>query len=200
MSNVIYEASIYSREISYRNFKGEVITELLQFALDPMQLMEIIASFQPKKVKSGNPARNGQEIELRDEEQLKLVRNLAIKAAGRPSDDGNSWLPYEDFDNDLAGKAFLVKLASSDGDRREFSEKVILAPFRAFVEFTEADPTNTPADIQQFKQMLAQMENIFKMPDPKQETLEERRARLAAELAAMGDGPAEGTQNPQPLG
>jgi hypothetical protein len=194
MSELIYEASVYSRTVAYRNFKGEENKVVLYFALDPLQLMQVIATFQPKKIKSGNPARQGQTAELRDEEQLKFVRDLACKAAGTPSDDGESWEPFTDFEDSLAGKAFLTKLTASDGDRREFSEKVILAPFRAFVEFASADPTNTPKDIQQFKQMLSQMENIFKMPEQQDESLEERRARLAAELAAIESGPAEGTQ------
>ena len=44
--------------------------------------------------------------------------------------------------------------------------------------------------------MLSQMENIFKTPSPQDETLEERRARLAAELESL-EGPAEGTQAQQ---
>lgn len=194
MSQRIYEASVYSRTISYRNFKGEEKTVELFFALDPLQLMQIIASFQPKKVKSGNPARANADMEVSDEEQLKFIRNLACKAAGTPSEDGESWVAWEDFEDDLAGKAFLTKLASSDGDRREFAEKCVLAPFRAFVEFAREDPTNSAKDTQQFATMLVQMENIFTVPDKSNESLEDRRARLAAEMAALDAGPAEGTQ------
>lgn len=191
MSDRIYEASVYSRTISYRNFNGEVNHAELFFALDPLQLMEVIATFQPKRIKSGNPARNGQVAELSDEEQLKFTRDLACRAAGTPSTDGETWEPFEDFADSLVGKAFLTKLTSSDGDRKEFAEKVILAPFREFVGFAKADPTNTPKDVQQFEQMLAQMENIFRMPDKPQETIEERRARLAAELEALQSTPDE---------
>lgn len=194
MSELVYEASVYSRTLNYKNFKGEQKTVQLYFALDPLQLMQFIAGFEPKKVKSGNPARNGQPQEMSAEEQLKFVRNIAVKAAGTPSEDGESWTPFENFEDDLAGKAFLTKLASSDGDRKEFAEVVILAPFRAFVQFAQADPSNSPADVKQFLEMLQQMENIFKAPEPKQETLEERRARLMAEMNALDSGPAEGTQ------
>lgn len=190
MSNLVYEASVYSRTLSYRNFKGEENTVQLFFALDPLQLMQMIAGFEPKKVKSGNPARNGQAMELSAEEQLKFVRKIAVEAAGTPSDDGESWTPFTDFEESLAGKAFLTKLASSDGDRKEFAEKVILAPFRAFVQYATSDESNSQADVKQFGEMLVQMERIFKAPDPKEESLEERRARLLAEMEALGDGPA----------
>lgn len=194
MSELVYEASVYNRVVSYRNFKGQEKKVSLYFALDPLQLMTFIASFEPKKIKSGNPARNGQNAEMSAEEQLKFVRNIAIKAAGTPSEDGESWTPFEGFEDDLAGKAFLTKLASSDGDRKEFAEVVILAPFRAFVQFANADESNSPADVKQFNEMLQQMENIFKAPEPAKETLEERRARLIAEMQALEEGPAEGTQ------
>lgn len=200
MSELIYEASVYSRTVSYKNFKGEEKTVELQFALDPLQLMQIIATFQPKKVRSGNPARNNQPAEISDEEQLKFFRDIAVKSAGHTSEDGESWTPFEGFEDDLAGKAFLTKLASSDADRREFAEKVLLAPFRTFVGFAVNDPSNTDRDKQGFQKMLGELENIFKVPDPKDESLDDRRARLAAEMAALdAAGPAEGTQNPQPL-
>lgn len=185
MSELVYEASVYSRTLSYKNFKGEENKVTLYFALDPLQLMTFIAGFEPKKVKSGNPARNNQDRDMTPQEQLEFVRKLAVQAAGTPSDDGESWEPFENFEDSLAGKAFLTKLVTSDGDRREFAEKVILAPFDAFVEFAEQDPSNTPADIQQFKIMQTQMKAIFQVPAQQEETLEERRARLAAELAAM---------------
>lgn len=200
MTELIYEASVYSRTIAYKNFKGEEKSVDLQFALDPLQLMQIIATFQPKKVKSGNPARAGQPAEITDEQQLKFFKDIAVKSAGSMTEDGESWIPFEGFENDLAGKAFLTKLASSDADRKEFAEKVLLAPFRTFVNFAVNDPGNTAQDKQQFQTMLAQLENIFKVPDAKDESLEEKRARLAAEMAALESaGPAEGTQNPQPI-
>ena len=37
--------------------------------------------------------------------------------------------------------------------------------------------------------MLAQLEKVFAMPTPDDETLEDRRERLAAELRALGEGP-----------
>lgn len=190
---LVYEASVYSRNISYRNFKGEISSTDLYFALDPLTLMQLISSFEVKAVKSGNPARAGKQ-EISEEAQLKFIRNLASKAAGFPSEDGETWEPFEDFENTLVGKAFLTKLTSSDGDRREFAEKVVLAPFEAFVNYAKADPSNSPKDTQEFETMLQQMRNIFKAPEEKQETLEERRARLAAELAAAeaaAQNPAE---------
>lgn len=187
MSNLIYEASVYNRTVTYKNFKGETVTVDLYFALDPLQLMSVMASIETKKVKSGNPALNGRDAEISDEAQIKMVRDLAVRSAGTPSDDGETWIPFEDFDQTIAGKAFLTKLASSDADRREFSEKVILAPFRAFVDFAVADESNSSKDKQQFKTMLTQMENIFKEPEATAETLEERRARLAKELETLGD-------------
>lgn len=193
MSKRIYEASVYTRDVSYKNFKGDVVERTLMFALDPLQLMQVISTVQPKKIKSGNPALNGKEEEISDTDQLKFIRDLAVKSAGSTSEDGETWIPWENFDNDLAGKAFLTKLTSSDNDRREFAEKVILDPFRAFVGFASEDEGNSPTDIANFKGMLAQMENVFKMPDAKVETIDEKRERLARELAAMGG--ADGSDN-----
>lgn len=185
MSNITYESSVYKRTVSYTNFKGEKNETTLYFALDPLQLLQVMASLEDKSTKrSGNPAKRASNG-ISDEAQLKMVRDLAIRSAGFPSEDGETWEPFENFENTIAGKAFMTKLTSSDGDRREFSEKVILDPFRAFVKYAEADETNTAAEVQQFTTMLAQMENIFKMPSPQDETLEERRARLAAELESL---------------
>lgn len=184
MSQITYEASVYSRTVKYRNFKGEVRETELFFALDPLQLMQAIASFAPKaNTKSGNPAKRA-SAEISDEDQIKFVRDLAQMAAGFPSDDGESFESFPEFTDSIAGKAFLTQLVSSDADRQEFSEKVILDPFRAFVSYAEADPSNTKKETQQLKTMLAQLENVFidKNPD---ESLEDRRARLAAELAAL---------------
>lgn len=188
MSQLTYEASVYSRLVKYTNFHGKAQEVTLHFALDPLKLMEVIGTFQPKKSKSNNPARRNQVESISDEEQIRFVRELAITAAGVPSDDGESWEEFDDFEESLAGKAFMTKLLSSDGDRKEFAEKVILSPFRAFVEYAEADETNTPKEVAQFREMVTQLENVFKAPAPENESLEDRRARLAAELAAMDKG------------
>lgn len=184
MSQLTYEASVYSRTVTYRNFKGVEQTAELTFALDPIQLMAAIASFNPKTSKSRNPAKQGQP-EISDEEQIKFVQSLASKAAGFPSDDGESWEPFDNFENTIAGKAFLTQLVSSDKDRSEFAQQVILDPFRAFANFAEADKSNSPQDVANLRTMLTQLENVFSEGPPKDETLEERRARLEADLAAL---------------
>lgn len=186
-NTLFYEASVYTRTVSYKNFKGEERSVELYFALDPLELMSIIANFQPtKRSKSGNPAKRNQEaeLELTDEQQLRFFRDLCIKSAGEASNDGEAWESFPDFDTTLAGKAFLTKLASSEDDRKEFAEKVILNPFKAFVNFAKQDPTNSAAEIQQFEKMAQQMENIF-APAPSNESYEEKKARLAAELASL---------------
>lgn len=192
MSQLTYEAAVYSRTVKYKNFKGDTNDMVLYFALDPIQLMSIIASFVPKATKSRNPAKRG-EPEISDEEQIKFIRTIATRSAGFPSDDGESWEPFEDFENTIAGKAFLTQLVSSDKDRREFSEKVILDPFRAFVGYSTADPSNSKSETDNLQAMLKQLENVFIGKDD--ESLEERRARLMREMDALG-GPAEGTQLP----
>lgn len=184
---LVYEASVYSRTVNYKNFNGESKSSKLYFALDPLQLMAVMASYSPKKIKSGNPALNGKDAEMTDEQQITMVRQLAIKSAGTPSDDGESWTPFEDFGDSIAGKAFMTKLVSSDADRREFSEKVILAPFRAFAQYFMQDPSNSDKEVKELQAMLAQVENVFKVPDVKNETSEERAARLKAELKALED-------------
>ncbi len=191
MSQLTYEASVYKRTVKYKNFKGETNETTLYFALDPIQLMQAIASFAPKASRSKNPAKQANP-EITDEEQIKFVRSLAEKAAGFPSEDGETWEPFDNFADTIAGKAFLTQLVSSDGDRKEFSEKVILDPFRAFVGYAEADPTNEAKDTQQLRTMLSQLENVF--VGKQDESIEDRRARLAAEMAALEEGPAEGTQ------
>lgn len=183
-TEIVYEASVYERTVTYKNFKQEQQSVKLYFALDPLELMAMIASFAPRKSRSKNPAKQGQE-EINDADQIKFIRDVAVKAAGAPSDDGESWEPFEDFENTIAGKAFLTKLASSDGDREEFAQKVLLDPFRAFVKFAEADHTNTPSDIAQFKRMVGQLENIFSTKAPENESREEREARLERDLAAL---------------
>lgn len=185
MSNLVYEASVYAHTLTYKNFKGETRTSELYFALDPLQLLAAIANYTPRKVKSGNPALNGQAADMTDEEQIKLVRGLASKAAGTPSDDGESWIPFEDFGDSIAGKAFLTKLVTSDEERRKFSEQVMLDPMRAYVGYAMEDASNSPKELQELKDMLHKMENIFKSPEVKDESPEDRRARLKAELESL---------------
>lgn len=182
MSQITYEASVYTSLVKYRNFKGKEQEFMLHFALDPIQLMQTIASFAPKASKSKNPAKQGTP-EITDEEQIKFVRGIACKAAGFPSDDGESFEPFENFENTIAGKAFLTQLVSSDSARKNFAEMVILAPFAAFVSYAESDPSNTKEETQQLRTMLGQLENVFVGKD--NESLEERRSRLQAEMAAL---------------
>ena len=182
---IVYEAAVYSRTISYKNFKSEENSLELHFALDPIQMLEVIASIPVKKVKSGNPTRRDEDSQISEGDQLKFMRDIANKVAGFPSNDGESWEPFEDFANTLAGKAFIIKLASSDVDRKEFAEKVILDPFRAFVKFASADEGNNKAEVAQFQKMLAQFERIFTVAINKDESIEERRARLEAEMAQL---------------
>jgi len=183
MSQITYEASVYKRTVKYKNFKGETTETTLYFALDPIQLMQAIAGFAPKANRSKNPAKQANP-EITDEEQIKFVRTLAEKAAGFPSDDGETWEPFDNFADTIAGKAFLTQLVSSDADRKEFAENVILDPFRAFVSFAEADPSNEAKETQNLRTMLGQLENVFVGKD-NNESLEDRRARLAAEMAAL---------------
>lgn len=186
MSEQIYEASVYARTVKYTNFKGKEQTVELYFALDPLQLMSLVAGFKPKAAKkSGNPARANDTSAITDEESIKFVRDLAQKSAGFPSDDGESFEPFVEFSDSLAGKAFLTKLAASDVDRQEFAEKVILNPFRAFVGFALAEEGNTEKEKQEFRAMLSQLENVFTVKPRSGESLEERKARLAAELASI---------------
>lgn len=189
MSNVTYEASVYERTVKYKNFKGETNETTLYFALDPMQLMQAIANFAPKPSKSKNPAKQAQP-EISDGEQIKFVRDLSTKAAGFPSEDGETWEPFDNFADTIAGKAFITQLVSSDADRKEFAERVILDPFRAFVNFAEADPSNNVKDTAQLRTMMGQLENVFVGKD-ETESLEDRRARLQAEMAALEEGPAD---------
>lgn len=185
MTQITYQATVFTKTVTYTNFKGETKTIELSFALDPMQLMGVIASVETKKGRSKNPAATGG---FSDEQQLKFVRDLAAKSAGFASDDGESWEPFEDFEDSLAGKAFMTWLVSSDEGRRTFSETVVLKPFADYVSFVEADPSNTPAEVQQLKTMLSQLSNIFKTPAPKGESAEDRRARLEQELASLEEG------------
>ena len=180
---IYYEASVYERVVRYINFKGERQEVQVFFALDPIELMALIAGFNPKRSKSNDPSKRGKEV-IDEGDQLKFVRDIALKAAGTPSEDGESWTPWPDFGETLAGKTFLTKLTSSDGDRGEFAQKVLLDPFRAFVKFAEADPTNTQKDVQNFKQMIGQLERIFTAPDTN-ESIDEKRERLAREMAAL---------------
>lgn len=183
--NKLYEASVYSFNIDYRNFNGQVKTATLNFSMHPLQLMEVFSSYKPRTIKSGNPSINGKSAEMTDEDQIKMVQRLAGQAAGTPTEDGEAWIPFEDFTDSIAGKAFLTRLVSSDQTRREFSEKVLLDPFRAFMRFARQDPTNSPKEIAELENTLKKMEDVFKTPEPYKETDEERRARLHAELAKL---------------
>lgn len=185
MSNPIYEASVYGSTVSYKNFKGVEKTQTLYFALDPLKLMELVSSLKKPASKSGNPALRNKPDEITDSEQLKFLRNLAVTSAGEPSEDGEEWHPYDGFEESIVGKAFLAKLTASDGDRREFSEKVVLDPFRSFVAFAIADSSNSQSDVQTFKRLLAEAEQTFHVPTNKDESLEDRRVRLQAEMAAL---------------
>lgn len=185
MTQPVYEAAIYTREVTYRNFAGTEQTVSVDFALDPIELLDLIASSSniTKKVRSNDPRKKNEEV-VDDGKQFRFLRDIANRAAGYPSADGERWLPISDFTDSLAGKAFITKLASSDDDRKEFAEKVMLAPFRAFVEYAEADPGNTPGEIAKFKTMLEQFERVFAVSTA-DETLEARKARVAAEMAEL---------------
>lgn len=186
MSQPVYEAAVYERTVHYKNLKGVESQATLYFALDPISLMKVMSTVKTTKSKSGNPAvRNKAVDELSDDQQIKLILDLAAAAAGFPSDDGETWEPFFDFHQNIAAKAFMTKLTSSDADRKEFAEKVILAPFEAFVEYAAADPGNTPKEVQEFRTMLDQMKNLFLAENKPGESLEERRARLAQELALL---------------
>jgi len=194
MSDLIYQASVYEETVKYKNFKGQTQETKLYFALDPLQLLSVIATVETGgKSRSKNPAKQGKVEPLTNEQQVKFIRDLCSKAAGFPSDDGETWEPFEDFENTIAGKAFLTKLTSSDADRRKFTEQVVLDPFRAFVGYASDDPSNSKNEVEQLQGMLANLENIFKEPTPVDETLQERRERLQRELEAMesGEDPTE---------
>ena len=183
--SITFETTLFTHQVSYKNTRGEEKSVTLEFCLNPIKLLELVASFQPRKSKSANPARRGQD-EITDEQQIKFLRRLAVAAAGWASEDGESFEPFEEFEDQLAGQAFLTKLLTSDTLRQEFAEIVMLQPFRTFVNFAKAEETNSKKDVQLFETQLAQLENIFKAgaPNP-EETVEDRRARLEAELAAM---------------
>lgn len=186
MSNPVYESSVYSQSVTYKNFQGVEKTQVLYFALDPLKLMELVSGLKTKTPKkSGNPALKNKPVEITNEEQLRFLRELAVKSAGVPSEDGEEWYTFDGFENSIVGKAFLAKLTASDSDRREFSEKVVLDPFRSFVAFAVADPSNSQEDIKTFRQLLAEAEKTFTVPTERNESIEERRSRLAAEMAAL---------------
>lgn len=187
MAPIVYEAAIYTQAVTYKNFNGEDRTTEIHFALDPYALLGLFAALPDKKIKSGNPALNGKTAEISDEQQIKLVRDLAAKAAGLPSEDGESWIPFEDFENNLAGKVFMTRLVTSDQIRKDFSEKVVLAPFRAFVTYAEEDSSNSAAEVKELKDMLVKLENTFKVPEPGSENAADRKARLMAELSLLED-------------
>jgi len=185
MSQITYEAAVFTRTVKYTNFKGVTQEAELSFALDPIQLLELIAALPNKKTKSRNPARQNEEQPISDEQQVKLVRDLAAKSAGFPSDDGESWEPFDGFQDSIAGKAFMTQMVSSDAMRKEFAEKVFIAPFRAYVGFAAADPSNSPKEIQQMESMLVQLEKTFAETPDQDESIEDRRARLQREMDAL---------------
>lgn len=185
MSSISYEASVHTRTVRYKNFKGKEQEFELYFALDPMSLLQLIAATNIKaEKKSGNPAKLNTASGFTEEKQINLVKDLAVRAAGFPSDDGESFEPFEGFSDSLAGKTFLTHLVTSDVERDIFADKVILDPFRAFVSFALAEDSNSEADKAHFRDMLKQVESIF-APKDKNESLEDRKARLARELAAL---------------
>lgn len=186
-TTVTYEAAVYSRTITYTNLKGETKSAELTFALSPMDLMGVLARVPKNKTRSKDPRKQSADAGLSDEQQIQMVQELAAKAAGFISDDGETFEPYETFANDIAGQAFMTKLLSSDADRKEFAEKVILAPFRAFVDYARVDDSNTDADIRNLEKYLADLEKAFTFEAKPEETIEQRRARLAAELESLGD-------------
>lgn len=198
MSNVTYEAAVYSREVTYTNFKGVTKTVELCFALDPIALMRVMVTIPTKKSRSKNPALAGVDEGLNEEQTLKFLVDIASKAAGEMSEDGEQFYPIPDFAELLAGKAFITKLASSDSDREEFTKKVIINPFEAFVNYAAADGGNSESEIKQFRDMLDSMKRIFAVD--KNENHEDRAARLRAELASLESGPAEGTQGDNGIG
>lgn len=184
-STITYEATVYSRDITYRNLHGETKTVNLTFALSPIDLMAVVSRIPTNKSKSRDPRKAGQNEGITDEQRITLVQDLAAKSAGFISENGETFSPWEGFANDIVGQAFLTKLVSSDADRQEFAEKVILAPFRAFVDYARADESNSAKDIQEIEGYLAELEKAFS-PDAKPaETNAERRARIQAELAAL---------------
>lgn len=187
MTQITYEASVYSRTVSYTNLKGKTQEVELTFALDPIQLLRLMASLpEPKKSRSNNPARRAEEeTTISDERQFKFLVDLADKAAGFISDDGESFEPFEGFRDSIAGKAFITKLAASDADRAEFSQKVLVDPFEAFVNYAKAEEGNTKEEIAEFVRMLEQVKRIFGIANDKSLPAEDRRAQLARELAEL---------------
>lgn len=187
MSDLTYEASVYARTITYTNLKGKTNTVELTFSLDPIQLLRVMATIpSPKRSKSNNPARRAEEESgLTPEQQFKFLVDIASKAAGFISDDGESFEPFEDFKDSIVGKAFITKLASSDGDRAEFAQKVMINPFEAFVNFAKADESNSQTEIKQFEEMLESVKRIFDTAEDKSLSIEEKRAKLEADLAAL---------------
>lgn len=183
--SITFETTLFTHQVNYKNTRGEEKQVVLEFCLNPIKLLELVASFQtPRKTRSANPAKAN---EISDEQQIKFLRRLAVAAAGWASEDGESFEPFPEFEEQFAGQAFLTELLTSDSLRAEFSEVVMLRPFRTFVQFAAADPNNSKKDVQLFETQLAQLENIFKTgaETKPEETIEDRRARLEAELAAM---------------
>lgn len=184
MTQPVYETTVYSTQVEYTNLNGVRRNEKLSFAMDPLTLLSVIAAIPMRESKSGDPRKSSPTMS--DEAQLRLIRDLAETSWGHPSNDGEMWVNYEDLSETLAGKAFLTRLTTSESIRREFTDNVLVAPMRAFVSFAKSDPTNSPKDIQEFELMLARIEKVFTEAD-NEETLEERRSRLQAELQGLSE-------------
>ncbi len=192
MAQIVYNAVYHTEEVSYTNLNGESRIAELKFLMHPMTLLSVFADIPDRKIKSGNPSLNGKSADISESQQIKLVQDLAGRAAGIPSSDGESWIPFENFEKHVSGHAFLTKLATSEKVRKDFSDKVILAPFRAFVGYAEADPSNSPKEVKDLKDTLTKMENTFKVADPSNETPEELKAKLQAQLAALDERTVNG--------
>lgn len=192
--NKVYMARPYRHEVPYENLNGVQKTATLHFLIHPVELLGIFADYTPKKIKSGNPALNGKPAEMSDADQIKIIQQLAAQAAGTPSEDGENFDRFNDFETSVVGQAFMTMMVTSTKARRDFSEMAILNPFRAFVQFARQDDSNSPKEVADLERTLKQMEDIFKSPDVKDESAEEKRARLMAELGRL-DNNAEGSQN-----
>ena len=181
----VYISSVYSTEVHYVNFLGEKKTKTVSFALDPVALLTNISNLDAYEKESANRAqrRAGVEVGLSQAGSIDLIRELASQAAGYASEDGENWDRDYDFRDSVAGAAFLTYLGTSEEARFEFAENVFIKPFEAFVEFAKANPSNSPAEIKVLDDNLQALRGAFTKGST--ETLEERKARLKAELARV---------------
>lgn len=184
MSANVYEAKVHTAHVEYINFKGERQSADVMFALDPVTMLGVISRIKFDKSRSANPQKRNEQT-MSDSASIELVQDLVSTSAGWPSEDGESWEKYENFNETLAGQAFLTKLTSSDAERKEFVRNVMLTPMRAFIGFARLDKTNSPAEIQELEATYANLEKVFNesLEENRTETLEERRERLQRELA-----------------